>query len=229
MKRILSLLLVLVIALANLSVSYAEEKTVLTDDFVKEAELSIVKDDKGEPVVLLTNVEELSTRSRSGERNYSKTVVAILAENDKKAAEIIKGLQGIQRGSGTLTEEDWFFGDSVYLSSTLYYTTVPIDDTIFSAAGLDKVTIRCTTNSGTTVSKMTLTMYQKGPSLPDGYMVEYKKDFNATTTRSFNAPSSWLRVDTTSSSTTISATLECTAVRPDGTSSTFRFANHFIV
>lgn len=229
MKKLFSLLLAFALSLANFSASYAEEKPILTDDFVKEAELSVARDDKGVPVILLTTVEEISPRTRSGEKNYSKTMIAILGENEKEAEKIIKGLEGVQRGTGTLTDEDWFYGDSVYLSSTLYYTTTPIGDLGFSAAGLDRVTIKCTTNSGTTISKMTLTMVQNGYCYPDGVYRLQQKDFNATTARSFTAPSSWYPVDTTSANATISATVECTAVRPGGASSTFRFPNHYIL
>lgn len=228
MKKILSLLLVFVLSLANLSVSYAAEQSVLTKEFVKEANLSVTKDQYGESVILLTTVEELSTSSRAGTKNYAQTTIAILGENEGKTAKIIDNIRSIQRGNGNYTEDDWFYGSSVYLSSTIYYTTTPLD-LGYSAAAINKVSIQCTTNSGSSISKMTLTMVQNGPCYPDGVTRQQKKDFDAKTARSFTAPSSWYPVDMSSSFTTVSATIECTAVRPGGTSSTFRLPNHLIV
>lgn len=227
MKRLLSLLLAFILALANLNFAYAAEQPALTKEFVKEAELSVTRDDKGEQVILLTNVEEVPTRTRSQEKTYAQTTVAILGENEEETAKIIENIQELQRGSGQFTEDGWFYGSSVYLSSTIYYTTNP-SSTGFPVIGLNRVTMQCTTNSGSSVSKMTLTMIQQGYCYPDLQYREQRKDFDAKNARSFSAPSSWYPVDMNSTLTVVGAAIDCTATRPGGGSSTFRLTNNIV-
>jgi len=177
---------------------------------------------------LLSNIEEVATLTSTGEKTYAQTTVAILGESEEETAKIIENIQRLKRGAGQLTEDGWFYGSSVYLSSTVYYTTSPIGGLGFSVISLSRVTMQCTTNSGSSVSSMTLTMVQHGPCYPDGVFRTQSTSFNAKTVRSFNAPSSWYAVDMSSGLTAVGAAIDCTAIRSGGGSSTFRLTNNII-
>ncbi len=110
------------------------------------------------------------------------------------------------------------FGD-VYLLLTL---------AVKKGIGLNRVTMQCTTDSGSSVSKMTLTMIRQGYCYPDLQYREQRKNFNAKTARSFSAPSSWYPVDMNSTLSVVGAAIECTATRPGGSSSTFRLTNNIV-
>jgi len=228
MKRLVGSFLVFVLTLANFSFAHASEQPAITKEFVKEAELSVIRDDKGERVVLLSNVEEIATLARTGEKTHAQTTVAILGESEEETARIIENIKKLKGGAGHFTEDGWFYGSSVYLSSTVYYTTRPIGDLGFSVISLSKVTMQCTTNSGSSVNSMTLTMVQHGPSYPDAVFRTQSTSFNAKTARSFNAPSSWYAVDMSSGLTAVGAAIDCTAIRSGGGSSTFRLPNNII-
>ena len=177
---------------------------------------------------MLSNIEEVATLTSTGEKTYAQTTVAILGESEEETAKIIENIQRLKRGAGQLTEDGWFYGSSVYLSSTVYYTTSPIGGLGFSVISLSRVTMQCTTNSGSSVSSMTLTMVQHGPCYPDGVFRTQSTSFNAKTVRSFNAPSSWYAVDMSSGLTAVGAAIDCTAIRSGGGSSTFRLTNNII-
>lgn len=228
MKKLVGLFLMLVLTLTSFNVVYAAEQPAFSKEFIKEAELSITRDDKGDWVILLSNVEEVAIPTSSNEKTYAKTTVAILGENEKETANILEDIQELKRGAGQYNEEGWFYGSSIYLSLTVYYTTTPINDLGFSAISLNSATMQCTTNSGSSVDSMTLTMIQHGPCYPDNIFRTQSRTFNAITTRSFNAPSSWYSVDMSSGLTAVSSAIDCTATRPGGSSSTFRLVAKII-
>jgi hypothetical protein len=193
-------------------------KSGITEKFVAESEYSVERDSKGESVIILTNVQPSSSFLRSGSNDFIKTSLAILPSNEQEANDIIANIESLS-ASGSLTEDDWFYGSSVYLTSTISYSTTTVSGLDYGK--ITKVTISATTNSGSSISSMSLLMGQNGWAT-GGYK-QQRQTFNATTTRSFTPPSSWAAV-LWDGSGDVGASLTCTAVRQGG-QSTFTLYN----
>lgn len=230
MKKSLCLFLTLLLTLTNLSFVFADNKdtannlAVLSEQFVAESELSITLDDNGEQVIILTHTEQLDINSRTAEKSYAKTMAVILPSNGQEAEDIIASIENIKAGSGSYNVGDWFYGDSVYLSSTIFYTTTPTSAGFYNTIAITRVDISSRVNSGTSISSMSLKMFQTGPS-NDGQFYEQSKDFNALTTRSFTPPSNWHAVYDNSFSA-VGAIIFATATRSGGGSSSFSLPNN---
>ena len=201
--------------------SSTDEDSIMTAEFVAEADCSVISDSNGEPVILLTKEKELPS-CKLNERQHVKTTVAILPSSEQEKEEILNRIS-VTRGSGSQTEDGWFYGSSVYLSSTAYYTRSTINNQ--DHVGIDRVTIQCRVNSGTQITAMSLLMGQIGAT-PPGYppATNQSKTFNALTTRTFYAPSNWIPVILTGD---VGAHVTATATR-NGGSSTFTLYNSLI-
>lgn len=214
--------MLLVVSTSNINV-YAIDSTGLkvSEEFVTEAKCSVERDSNGEMVITLTDVQPLtSITSQSGVSNFTKTTVAILPADEKQGEEILDNIENLRRGGGSYTEDDWFYGSSVYLKSTINYSTSTGSDDL-TYGGITNVTISASTNSGSSISSMSLLIGQNGWA-PGGYKNQ-KTTFDATTTRSFAAPSSWVDI-LWDGSGDVGANLTCTAVRQGG-QSTFTLYN----
>lgn len=193
----------------------------ITEKFVAESEYSVGRDSNGATVITLTNVQPMSAAaSRSGASDFTKTTVAILPTDEAQAKEIISNIESLRRGAGNHMEDGWYYGSSVYLKSTISYTTTVESDNL-SYGRINNVTISASTNSGSSISSMSLLMGQNGWAT-GGYKSQ-SKTFNATTARSFTAPPSWVSV-LWDGSGDVGAHLTCTAVRQGG-QSTFTLYN----
>lgn len=223
-NRKVSIVFAIILALTintNIAFANGSETKFLTPQFVEKAEYSLEKDSSGKTVIILTDVEPLNSRANSDTNHFSKTSVAILPSSEKETAKIIENIKTLRRGSGSYTEDDWFYGSSVYLKSTVnYFTEVGSDGLTYG--GITNVTISSSTNSGTSISSMTLSMGQLGWREGGGY-ANQQTSFNAITARSFSAPSSWGYV-LWDGSGDVGANLECTAERQGG-QSTFTLYN----
>lgn len=228
MKRVVTSIIIVLMAMnmVFLSLAKVEEKSTVTlsKKIITESQLSVAYDNSGGRIIILTNEEQLPMHSRSVEKRYKTTVVAILPENEQAADEIIANIRSVRDGSGHYTEDNWYFSSSVYLESTVYWTTIPYNE-FFNLALLTNVDIACRTNSGSTVDSMDLQMYSSGTGL-DGRFHEQEKTFNAKYETSFVAPSSWVPVDKSGGLFALGARLTATATRPNGSSATFTLTNN---
>lgn len=201
-----------------------EEAEKITEAFVKDAKCSVISDSNGKPVILLTK-EEALPNVKSNENQYVKTTVAILPSSDQEKEKIIQEIGAVTRGVGNHTEDGWFFGSSVYLSTTINYT---IRDTVTKRYGnINYVKISCSTNSGTQITSMSLYMGQLGPSENNG-AVSQEKIFNATTARTIYAPSNWVPIVWEDLTSSAGAHLTATAKRSSGATSTFTLYNSLV-
>lgn len=191
----------------------------ITEKFVSESDYSVQRDNKGSVVITLTNMQPLPSTLQLGTSNFAKTSVAILPFNEQEANDIIANIESLRRRSGSATEDEWFYGSSVYLKSTINYSTTTVSGLEYGQ--ITNVTISATTNSGSSISSMSLLMGQNGWA-PGGFK-QQRQTFNATTARSFTRPSSWVAVlwDGTGD---VGAHLTCTAIRQSG-QSTFTLYN----
>jgi hypothetical protein len=201
-----------------------EEAEKITTAFVKDAKCSVISDSDGEPVILLTK-EEALPNVKSNETQHVKKTVAILPSSDQEKEEIIQNIGEVTRGVGNHTEDGWFFGSSVYLSTTINYTTSYING--LKHGEISYVKISCSTNSGTQITSMSLNMGQIGPSGNNG-AVSQKKTFNATTARTIYAPSNWVPIVWEDAHSSAGAHLTATAKRSSGATSTFTLYNIII-
>lgn len=208
-------------SVCNINAYAAGAQLKVSEKFVTEAECSVERDSNGGMVITLTDVQPLtSVASRAGVNEFTKTMVAILPADETQGREILDNIESLRRGSGSHTDDGWFYSSSVFLQSTINYTTSTGSDGL-SYGRITNVTISALTNSGSSISSMSLLMGQNGWAT-GGYKTQ-KKTFNATTARSFSAPSSWVSV-LWDGSGDVGAHLTCTAVRQGG-QSTFTLYN----
>lgn len=223
-KKITTLAMSMLLSLASISSvsAYASvpNESIITEKFVAESEYSLDHDSNGETVITLTNVQPVSSSTRSTENDYAKTSVVILPSSEQEANDIIANIEDLQRATGSLTNDDWFYGSSVYLSSTINYSTTTVSDGL-DYGRITRITIRATTNSGSSISSMSLLVGQNGWA-SGGYRNQ-RTTYNATNTRSFTPPSSWSSI-LWDGSGDVGANLTCTAVRQGG-QSTFTLYN----
>jgi hypothetical protein len=203
-----------------------ERSEKITVEFIAEAECSIVADSNGESVILLTKDEALPA-VRVNETQHVRTTVAILPSSDQEKEEIIQKIGEVTRGTGNYLEDGWFFGSSVYLSTTIYYTSFNEGDYLF--VDINYVKIGCSTNSGTQITSMSLFLSQNGEAM-SGYpnTKSQQKTFDATTARTIYAPSSWIAVRWDSINSEVGANLTATAKRSSGATSTFTLYNSLV-
>lgn len=203
-----------------------EEAEKITTAFVKEAECFVISDSNGKPVILLTK-DETFPAAKSNENRHVKKTVAILPSSEQEKEEIMQEIGAVTRGTGNYSEDGWFFGSSVYLSSTIYYTSSTENGHLY--VDINYIKISCSTNSGTQVSSMSLFISQNGETM-SGYpnATNQQKTFNATTARTFYAPSSWRAVRWDSINSEVGANLTATAKRSSGATSTFTLYNSLV-
>ena len=233
MKRVgrnataLVMTILLVVNLFNINVyaansirSVVNKKPAVSKALVTKSKFTVKRDSSGKIVIALTNVKPLPrVISRLKVRNYVKTTVMILPDGEAEAKEVIDNIISLKNGSGSYTEDGYFYGSSVYLKSTINYSTSVSSGINYGK--ITKVTISASTNSGSSISSMSLLMGQNGWA-PGGYKSQSSK-FNATTARSFTPPSSWVSVKWDSTKD-VGAHITCTAVRKSG-KSTFDLYN----
>ncbi|NLV87499.1 MAG: hypothetical protein GX025_09860 [Clostridiales bacterium] len=193
----------------------------ITEKFVADSDYYVTSDSNGDSIIILSNTQSLPFNRL--ERVLSeKTVVAVLPSDEQEKEEIISNIENLTRGSGTNTEDGWFYGSSVYLTSTISYTTATNVGATFIA--ITGVTINALVNSGTSISSMSLAMGQCGMTENSGYTQTQTKTYNAKTVRSFTPPTSWQPVLRWDYATAVGAHLTCTVSRLGG-SSTFTLYN----
>lgn len=197
------------------------EEIVISNDFIKNAKYTLSIDSYGNPVITLNNTEKIS------DDKFASTAVLILPETFSDADEIITCIKTIKDdliaipyGSGTSTEDSWFAQSSVYLQSTIYYSNFTDE---YKYGRIDKVDISVRTNSGTTISSLTLNMGQNGFTYGGGAAYFQTKEYDALTARTFTPPASWKDVLWENyQSQTVGAHLNGVATRPSG--ETFKLA-----
>ena len=223
-RKAMAILAILFVLCNNIyNVGYASEADLvfMTPQFIADSEYTVKKDSSGETIIILSDVKPAYSEARSMRNYFTKTSVAILPSDEKEAIKIIDNIKAFRRGSGGYTEDGWFYSSSVYLKSTVnYFTEIGSDGLTYG--GITDVTISSSTNSGTSISSMTLRMGQNGWRENGGY-ADQQTSFNATTSRSFSAPSSWAKV-LWDGSGFVGANLDCTAERQGG-QSTFTLYN----
>ncbi|MBQ3199831.1 MAG: hypothetical protein IJB67_05650 [Firmicutes bacterium] len=199
----------------------------VTKAFIAEAEYFLTTSDNAQPMITLSNTE------RNG-NEYLATTAVILPDDMSEAYVILDSIKAIKEnnyvspcGSGTITEDGWFYGSSVYLTTTLSYTTVTENGITYGE--ITRATISANTNSGTTISSMSLRLGQNGFTQGYGYTNEQVVEYDATTQRTFVPPSNWSAViwgDDEGS--IVGSELSVVATRSNGATSTFALYNTII-
>jgi len=186
-----------------------------SQEFLINAKCTLTEDEQGYPLIMLEDTQPVIDKDDT----FIKTTAVILPEDSDEAIEIVDNIQSIKEdglvslyGSGTIMEDDWYLGSSVYLKSVVTYTTQTVENLNFGH--INNVEISVSTNSGTTISSLKLLISQRGLYF-HGYAVNQSQEYNAMTQRSFTPPSDWVDVLWDFSSNVV-ATLSGYAQRPNG-------------
>ena len=172
----------------------AERKSasILTNRFVAESTATRTTDGSGDPVIILEHNKIKGNLRNAGTDNV-KTTVAIFPENESVADAMMSSINNLTAGSGTHTEDEWFHGSSVHVTSTIYYTSAMINLNRFAAITKVVVSIYCI--NGTTVPSLTVLLGQIG--IDENGIMRYnqRKEISSTSAGTFYPPSSWVRIN----------------------------------
>lgn len=172
----------------------AENKSasILTNGFVAESTAIRTTDERGDPVIILEH-NEIKGCSRQIKTDNVKTTVAIFPENESVADAMMDSINNLTRGNGTHTEDEWFHGSSVHVTSTIYYNSKLIN--LFRFASITKVEVAIHCINGTTVPSMTILLGQVGIDENGVMQSNQRKEIYSTTPGTFYPPSSWVRIN----------------------------------
>ena len=172
--------------------SFAEKnndlKDLLTAEFVENSIISYEECENGEYIIRLIHDDKYQGdygNKRQIELYYdSKPAYNYAVNNLTDIKE-----KSIERGSGTHSESNWFYGYSLYISSSVHYLTTVSSNITFGK--VTSVDVSCQTNSGTVIDNISISAGEVGFLMNGGYH-SYTKDYNNIANNSTtNLPTTW--------------------------------------
>ncbi len=140
-----------------------KENNGLTLDYILNAELNIEDNGIDNPIIVLSQNKIIS--SCYGITNYEVKNISIITDSKEQFEKVLLGINDTKalyatNAGGTATDGDWFHGMSLYISSTIAYST-------FNARGLkwgkiNSVTVDCSMLNSTVLDSLSLTIHQYG-------------------------------------------------------------------
>ena len=154
-------------------------------------------------------------RNSNVESSYTVENLTFIANDSAERDEILSKIAQARAGGGQIYDEDTFFGSSCYIYISISY--VSRTGTSGAEAKMTSVTVKYSTNSGTTISSKKLNLLCHGASASSGSIY---KDRTLTSISSSpyttSLPNSWPYVLT--GSAVLGASFDVTATRPSGES-----------
>lgn len=172
----------------------AERKpdSILTNNFVAESKTIRTTDESGDPVIILEH-NDTKYNLRQSKTENAKTMIAFFPEDNVVANAMMESINNLTRGSGTHTEDDWFYASSVHVTSTIYYTSKEVN--LYRFASISKVVVSLYCNNGTTVPSLVVLLGQVGIDENGKMQTNQRKEISSTTPGTFYPPSSWVSIN----------------------------------
>ena len=166
-------------------------KEILTDEFVESSDVRFDVYPDGEYVISLINSDE--SKADDGD-----IIISLFYDSEMAYNSAVSKLNDFKkasgdRASGTHSESNWYYGYSLYISSTVHYLT-----TVSSGITYGKITsvdIACQTNSGTTIDSISIYAGETGYVMGGGHQSCNKTYNNVSNNSTTNFPSTWPYVD----------------------------------
>lgn len=199
MKRLCSIFtaLLFAISLSTNTVFATENNTedvFISTTFVAEANCRLEQLGSGENVIILSRTRALEQAGAF--QNYETTTVSIFPDSEAETSRLIEDIYSVKRiattrGSGSYTDEGWYYGSSVCVTSTLNYYTTKSQGITYG--GLTSVYVKCSVSNSTILDDISLRIHQEGYTDNDGRKI-YDVTYDINNWSTTNAPSSWLGV-----------------------------------
>lgn len=235
---IMILSLVMCLSFTNFNVLAAEnesEDNFLVNDpiFIKNAEIVKTKDGDATIITLKhTTYENTVLRSKTAEQQAQSMTAQFIAYDDDEINAIENGIKQAQtsttRGSSQQENDDWFYGSSLYLETTIYYST-KTNSNGQTGYKITSVKAKCSVNNGTTISSRKLQLHAYSTDL-DGNMFLNTDTYDISSysnPATFTAPSSWPYLINTTP--LLGVEFHCTVYRGTSEKQTFSLPNTLFV
>ncbi len=127
------------------------------------------------------------------EAEYERTSIMIFPDSQQMCEKIVQEFSNIKRtylnrGSGQYTDSGWYHGDSLMISSTIYYSTTVLGGILYGR--IDEIYVECSVTNRTVIDGISLTIGQLGFTYRSGY-VTYREDYEISNRSTTAAPASW--------------------------------------
>lgn len=176
MKRIICFLISFVLLFSSQSMyvpAYASPEQIevsnqpaIPASFVADATYHIEVDSLGNEFIVLTCSQDLSPERLREARTSEVTTVCILAESDETRDRLIQEIirikesESVQRASGSYTDQKWFHGSSLCVTSTVYYSTIVSAGITYGK--ITSVYVECSVINGTVIDNIAFDVGQYG-------------------------------------------------------------------
>lgn len=184
----------------------------------------------GETIVVLTRTKLLS--SHSAEKRYETTTYSIYPDSPENIGNIMAEVSAARhkisaRGSGSYSDEGWYHGQSLCISSTVNYST-----TSYNGLNYGKITsvyVQCSVTNSTVLDSISLHIQQRGFPLGGGSSKSFDKDVSITNGSTTTTPSDWNYIlwDATAGSTA-GGLVTATVHRGTSGQYSYRFSNNVL-
>lgn len=198
-------------------------------DFLTSAKLEKgINSEDGSIVYTLSKTETMSQNLRSSKTNHKTDSLILVADNAAAAEEIEQYLASVRANNSNYREGD-YLGSSVYMYSTVYFSTHPVSGKDFPAMKITSVNAGLTVSNGTQSEGWTMKIQQRGTSLGDTFIGDQIQDYNlygGSNPQTITPPSNWKEIimEPTGLSNA-GANTYCQVRRPGGSSQIYILEN----
>lgn len=193
MKKTLCIILSIVLQITFIVTGNATiyNKNGISVEYIQNAKITTSYTEEDIPIIILSNNNLLSIADGN---HYMKENITIIpqtvSEFNKLYEELlyIKAYPNEAKASGTLTDSEWFYGSSLCIGSTIYYTTRYTNGIKYGK--INSVYVTCSTNSGTFINSIELLIGEIG-IVEGGGTCHNTKTFNISNNSTINYPTNW--------------------------------------
>jgi hypothetical protein len=209
-RKTLSAILVLVIVLLQVgatacAVDYLkigqENKTSVTEEVLEQMGCKKSLNEDGTTLYEITSIKPISfncntenvgeKKSLRNESDYIKNTLTFIAFDEEEAANIESGLIVAYANNSNFREGN-YLGSSVYMSSTVYFTTRNVAGLDYPYMRITRVVARCTVSNGTVLKDWHIVIGQNGS--PNGQQIYQKTLYGGPNPATVTPPSSWSEI-----------------------------------
>lgn len=194
---------------------------------IANSDIKILTDCDGEPYIMVDSTQVISTDGVM--TSYKTNQYAIFADSDEELFGFFDSINDARiatstGGSGTYNDSEWFYGSSLCISSTLYYTTFKSSGIVYGK--INKVDVSCSSNSGTSIDEISLYYGELGFKYGGGWGAYNREEIIANNSTTY-FPSAWPNILWAEPSAT-GASVTVTVHRNGASSRQYTFYNYIL-
>lgn len=232
MKRLFIIVMACLFLMTNTvaAATYSSDKSpdFVDADFLTSAKLEKgINSKDGSIVYTLSKTETVSQNLRSNETNHKTDSLILVADN--AAAEEIEQYLASVRANNSNYREGYYLGSSVYMYSTVNFSTRTVSGKDFPAMKITSVNAGLTVSNGTQSEGWAMIIMQNGSTVDGVFVGNQKNEYNlfgGSNPRTIIPPANWKEIimEPTGASN-VGANTYCQVHRPGGSTQTYILEN----